>query len=105
MNGGQLDLFGDQDAPAAAQERAAVPPPLPPESSESGKIGGAGLPAAPERAEQRTRAASHGLSTIPPTCPVVNRPVYYWEDCHHFQGRLCSHPDAWRSRPRRRRRQ
>ena len=40
---------------------------------------------------------------IPARCPVVNRPVCYRADCHHYQHGGCAHPEAVRPERRRRR--
>lgn len=34
-------------------------------------------------------------------CPVTGGRICRLGECRHYQGGVCAHPDAWRSRPRR----
>jgi len=53
-----------------------------------------GGPPAPEAGGRRDGAGAHESGVIPARCPVVRRPVCFYDNCQHFIGDRCAHPEA-----------
>lgn len=87
----QLDLFDPPPAPAESRagRRRSAPRARP------------GTQAPPEAAGRRGAAGAQEAAAPPARCPVVRRPICYYDNCRHYQGGRCAHPEAVSSRRRR----